>query len=105
MKYEYQDATHVVARVFDSGREVWSQHLTLNEHGDVVDAEQYQGDEIQAHFKWDYEYDDHGNWTSRTASALIERFGERSFEPQERIERTIEYYDGEPKDQAPAKDE
>ena len=42
--------------------------------------------------RYDYEFDEKGNWIKKTRSKWVEKFGKTYFEPQEIIKREISYY-------------
>ena len=79
---------------FDADNEpFFSYGYSYDERDTIVERSSRSVDGSGSTLRYDYTYDDFGNWTLRRSSRLVTRFGEDVFEPFELTRRTLSYHD------------
>ena len=79
---------------FDADDEPFFSYVySYDERGNILERSSRSVDGSGSTLRYDYTYDESGNWTLRRGSRLATRFGEEVFEPFELTRRTLSYYD------------
>lgn len=91
----YDDHGHLAVQTTYDGvgamtsKETW----TNDDDGNKVDWVIYNADaSVKEKWQYDYKFDKAGNWTKRTASKVVEKFGKPTTVPTYVTTRTIEYF-------------